>query len=239
MCTLTYLLNDNGYELFFNRDEQRSRLPAIPPAVDQTLNAIYPVDPQGQGTWIAVSQQGLTLALLNYYQAPLNSHHHIVSRGQLILSLLKTKQDILAQLKSMDLHVYQPFQLCVFPNNLSKANRTMYSVKWTGRELILDGFSLPVTSSSIDFADVSQKRSQQFTRLVDANQPSSEQLKNYHFSTDAIGKHSVNMNREDAQTVSIAHISVNDTIRFNYFDNVLKQELSAIVDRVRELEVNS
>ena len=65
MCTLTYLLTDISYALFFNRDDQRSRLPAIPPKVNQNLNAIYPVDPQGEGTWFAVNQQGLTLALLN------------------------------------------------------------------------------------------------------------------------------------------------------------------------------
>ena len=238
MCTLTYLLNENGYEIFFNRDEQRARLPAILPTIDQTLNAIYPLDPQGQGTWLAVNQQGLTLALLNYYQAPLNTNHHIVSRGQVILSLLSSKQDILVQLNAMDLHVYQPFQLCVFPNNLSKASRTMYSVKWTGRELLLDDIGLPVTSSSLDFANVSQKRAQKFARLVDAHQPSSAQLKNYHFSTDAIGKHSVNMHREDAQTVSIAHISVNNTIRFNYLDNVLKQEHSVTFERVKALSTS-
>ena len=72
MCTLTNLLNDIGYELFCNRDKQRSRLPAIPPKFNQARNAIYPVDPQGEGTWLAVNQQGLTLVLLNYYQALFN-----------------------------------------------------------------------------------------------------------------------------------------------------------------------
>ena len=83
MCTLTYLLNDFGDELFFNRDEQRSRLPTIPPKFNQTRNAIYPVDPQGEGTWLAVNQQGLTLALLNYYQAPFNNTPHIVRTSKL------------------------------------------------------------------------------------------------------------------------------------------------------------
>ncbi|GAA6173401.1 hypothetical protein NBRC116592_30710 [Colwellia sp. KU-HH00111] len=78
MCTLAYLLHENGYEIFFNRDEQRARSPAILPAFYSSINAIFPVDPQGKGTWIAVNQQGLTLALLNNYQAQFNNSPHVV-----------------------------------------------------------------------------------------------------------------------------------------------------------------
>lgn len=232
MCTLTYLLNDSGYELFFNRDEQRTRLPAIPPTLNQSLNAIFPVDPQGKGTWLAVNQQGLTLALLNYYQVPLNNNSNTISRGQLILSLLQTSGNVIAQLEAMNLHSYQPFQLCIFPPVLSKDYPKIYSVKWTGSRLICNDTALPITSSSIDFDEISQQRRQRFLSLVDTKTPTSEQLKNFHFSTEAIGKYSVNMQRSDAKTVSISHIVVNNIISFNYFDNVFKQEHSALLDRV-------
>ena len=33
MCTMSWLRNEAGYDLFFNRDEKRSRLPAEPPAI--------------------------------------------------------------------------------------------------------------------------------------------------------------------------------------------------------------
>ena len=101
MCTLTYLLNERGYELFFNRDEQRSRLLAEPPKlnkVNKSHGAIYPIDPQGGGTWIAVNEQGLSLALLNNYQAPLSNndnHNKSISRGQLILSLLQIQGNVI------------------------------------------------------------------------------------------------------------------------------------------------
>lgn len=239
MCTLTYLLNDSGYELFFNRDEQHSRLPAIPPMFNQPLNAIFPVDPQGKGTWVAVNQQGLTLALLNYYQVPLNNNSDTLSRGQLILSLLQSSENIIARLEAMDLHSYQPFQLCIFPESLSKDNPTMYSFKWTGNQLFRTDADLPITSSSIHFNEVSQQRKRRFIGLVDANNPTSEQLKNFHFSTEAIGKYSVNMHRSDAQTVSISHIVVNNIISFNYFDNVLKQEHTLLFDRITALEFDS
>lgn len=41
---------------------------AIPPLICQETSAIYPIDPQGEGTWIGVSVRGATLALLNNYQ---------------------------------------------------------------------------------------------------------------------------------------------------------------------------
>ena len=83
MYTLSYLLTDIGYELFFNRDEQRSRLSAISPKFNQARSAIYPVNPQGENTWLAVNQQGLTLTLLNDYQAPLKNNPHIVRTSKL------------------------------------------------------------------------------------------------------------------------------------------------------------
>jgi len=47
MCTLTWLITPEGYEVFFNRDEQKIRPQAISPTWDPVLKAIYPVDTQG------------------------------------------------------------------------------------------------------------------------------------------------------------------------------------------------
>ena len=228
MCTLTYLLHDDGYELFFNRDEQRARSLAISPQINAQKNAIYPIDPQGRGTWIAVSKKGLSLALLNNYQAPLKQSKNMISRGQLILSLLDLEGDIVEYLQRIDLGCYQPFQLCVFPEGLSLANKKVMSVKWDGNRLFCTDTNLPITSSSVDFPEVLNKRTAQFIRLVDKHGPSVGQHKNYHLSTDVNGKSSVNMSREDAQTVSISHVSVGDNTRFHYFDNVSKEEYTTI-----------
>jgi hypothetical protein len=239
MCTLTYLLTDIGYELFFNRDEQRSRLVAIPPKLNQARNAIYPVDPQGKGTWLAVNQQGLTMALLNYYQAPFNNNPHIVSRGQLILSLLEIKEDLIEQLKAMNLSMYQPFKLCIFPDDLTNNNNNVHCFNWTGNELFSVDIDLPITSSSIDLDEVCKKRKRRFNSIIDANTSSSSQLKNFHFSTEIIGKYSVNMQRTDAQTVSISHIVVNHDISFKYYDNILKEEHAITSVRANKLELAS
>lgn len=231
MCTLTYLLNEDGYDLFFNRDEQRSRSLALIPKLNPAKHAIYPIDPQGQGTWIAVNQQGLSLALLNYYQAPFNTNKNIISRGGLILSLLDIKGDILAYLHTMDLSVYQPFQLCIFPENLSTASPTIHSLKWTGTELFTAETDLPITSSSVDFDGVSAKRKIRFNEIVTPNTPNLLELEKFHFSKEAEGKNSVNMERVDAQTVSVSHISVNTEINFKYVDNVINETYNLKVNK--------
>ncbi len=222
MCTLTYLLTEHGYEIYFNRDEQRSRLLAIAPQFNPNLKAIYPIDANGQGTWLAVAQSGLCLALLNNYQAPATPvNKNSISRGQLILSLLGSNDDVLTQLQAMDLTVYQPFVLCVFPAGLSLSNSHIYVVKWGASKLTQGSVDLPITSSSVDFDEVCLKRQQKFAALVDKAAPQSEQLKAYHYSTEAQGKHSVQMSRDDAKTVSVSHLVVGeDVVSFEYFDAV-------------------
>ena len=65
---------------------------------------------------------------------------------------------------------------------------------------------------------MTQKRKQQFKQLIDLRHPASEQFLAFHYSKAEQGQYGVNMQREDAMTVSISHIKVGKTIRFNYFD---------------------
>lgn len=240
MCTLTYFLTDNGYELFFNRDEQRARSAAIPPKINTHNTAIYPVDPQGNGTWLAVNNQGVSLALLNYYHAkkyaqnttePKLNDVKNVSRGQLILSLIKNNNDIKKQLGNIDLTVYQPFQLCIFPKNLSLKNEQVVSIKWDGGKLFEEETTLPITSSSVDFEEVKAMRVLKYKNIVNEEIANAEQLTTFHYSQENEGKYSVNMQRPDAMTVSVSHIIVDDTISFIYHDNVNHERINTEFNR--------
>jgi hypothetical protein len=219
MCTLSYRLTESGYELFFNRDEQRSRAQAIVPQIDNTLNAIYPVDPIGQGTWLAVHQSGLCFALLNYYQAQKKAlPGEFISRGEIILKLLAHQGNVIDTLKKLPLNNYQPFQLCVFPAGLTSENNLLQLLQWDG-ECLTKQQQLPFfTSSGVDYPQVYQARKSVFEQIVSAREPTSEQLFNFHQQQQHEGKLSVKMSREDAQTVSFSHIVVNNNINFNYVD---------------------
>src|SRR5262249_50292824 len=53
VCPLSFRLERGGFELWFSRDERRSRAPARPPALTHTggTQVLAPRDPEGGGTW--------------------------------------------------------------------------------------------------------------------------------------------------------------------------------------------
>ena len=218
MCTLTYRLTTQGYELFFNRDEQRTRPRALQPTVNSSLNAIYPIDPSGGGTWIATHQNGVSLALLNYYQAQVDPNtKNFTSRGVIIPHLLAHYKDIHKQLIEMDLSVFQAFQLCVFASDLSAQKGKQTEVTqyiWDGSKLTYSTLAaenaLPITSSGVDYPIVLAARQQQFNLMISEQSTTSDYI-TYHNHQGESGKCSVKMFRDDAHTVSFTQISVNQS----------------------------
>ena len=235
MCTLTYRLHETGYELFFNRDEQRSRAQAVAPKLNSVLKAIYPVDPIGKGTWIAVHESGLSLTLLNYYQAEkTQSSGTFYSRGEIILKLLENADNVVQSLQNMPLKHYQAFQICIFPADLSLGNNALRCFFWDGFNLVEKQHSLPITSSGVDYEQVYQARKVAFEQQVSSCPARSQELFNYHQSTQSEGKLSVQMSRKDAKTVSLSRICVAQNIEFEYLDyNNDKQKMS-LLNRLSE-----
>jgi hypothetical protein len=67
MCTATWLRDGRTFRLWFNRDESRGRPVATAPAVHEVdgVRFLAPRDAAKGGTWIAASDEGRILALLN------------------------------------------------------------------------------------------------------------------------------------------------------------------------------
>ncbi len=67
MCTVTYLALSDGFLLTSNRDENPNRARAEKPAIyDQNHpEVVFPRDPQGNGSWIAIHKNGSARCLLN------------------------------------------------------------------------------------------------------------------------------------------------------------------------------
>ena len=93
VCTMSWLRDEDGYDLFFNRDEKRARLPAEPPAVRRvgSTAVLAAKDGEAGGSWLAVNEHGLTLALLNGYlgadAATAPETGQWISRGKLVMDL--------------------------------------------------------------------------------------------------------------------------------------------------------
>jgi hypothetical protein len=214
MCTATWWAEADRLELFFNRDELRSRSPAQPPEVRHAPGGtacLAPLDPDGGGTWLAVNEYGLVLALVNHFPQPSTPAPgpERISRGQLVLALADARSgaEVAARLGDTELARYEPFLLLGL--GLTEPPRLRI---WDGRALgACAGSSLrmPVTSSSFQTGRVIAARRRAFARATAGRVAGPETLERYHRThdpTDPVA--SVLMEREDARTVATMRVQL-------------------------------
>jgi hypothetical protein len=117
MCTVTVVPARETIRLACNRDELRSRPAALPPRIQQfgPQRAVLPVDPTSGGTWVAVNDAGLALALLNVNakKGPSATPTAPQSRGKIIPALLHADTPWSAAFSALRLDPaqYAPFRL--------------------------------------------------------------------------------------------------------------------------------
>lgn len=225
MCTMTWFVNDDGYELFFNRDERLTRSRAELPTVQEhkgvtdTISYISPTDSDAGGTWIATNEYGVTVCLLNHYQfEQIETYKCWVSRGAIVREFSRMVELALAEqhFRSMELGDYRAFRM--FMITPSGSNRLFV---WDGHSARVErNVVKPKSSSSVDAKHVKQQRKQLFADLNLMTSTSTQDYIDYHSShSPNRSKDSVCMHREDAQTVSLSHVSVSsDSVAFRYAD---------------------
>ena len=222
MCTVSWLPTQDGYELFFNRDELRTRQPAQPAAL-HTLNGVRylaPTDGDKGGTWLGINEYGVTVGLLNRYADPIDRTREYDSRGWLVRDALVcvSPLEVAQFLASQDLTRFPPFTLVTLARF---AEPTI--CHWSGQTLWLEpdaAAALPLSSSSFLPAEVTRARQQYFRQLMPNGTPDAATLRVFHHSHEpARGAYSVCMHRDDAQTVSFSHIKVTaESVEFAYHD---------------------
>src|SRR5690349_18294126 len=124
MCTLT-IIPASGIRVVCNRDESRLRPAALQPKVRTVGNrqAVMPVDPVSDGTWIGASDAGLVAVLMNYYSRPVDAAYLIakraettlVSRGTIVPNALRAAHldEALVIARQMEHRLYDSFRLVV------------------------------------------------------------------------------------------------------------------------------
>ncbi|HBY63076.1 MAG TPA: hypothetical protein DEH78_24910 [Solibacterales bacterium] len=215
MCTVSWLVEPDGYQLFCNRDEKRTRPPAHGPAVRRQngVRVISPTDAAAGGTWIGVNEWGTSLCLLN--RAP--GAYGQVSRGLLVADLAASGDDaqVAAALNRRDLTPYAAFTLLVL-----SPSRPATAFEWDGRRLIARaGAPSPLLSSSFHPQLVSERRRSEFERCAArAGGVNAEALRTFHAShAGGPSAYSPCMHRPDAETVSLSVVEVRPRlIRFSY-----------------------
>jgi hypothetical protein len=215
MCTVTFIARKKGYALGMNRDEQRARVVALPPARQQ-LNGratLFPSEPGG-GTWIGVNDAGVSLALINWYSIPTRVSVNAASRGWVVRKALAfdSPSQIEENLKCLPLPRINPFRLVsIFPQdgqvvewrwNLSRLDRIEH--EWKTNIWVSSGFDEPGA----------EKTRQETFQSAARDQPRHDLswLRQLHAShLPKPGPYSVCMHRTDAATVSYTEIVVRET----------------------------
>lgn len=225
MCTVSWIHQEDGYLLLFNRDELRTRKPASAPRIDRRKGVAFiaPLDGDFGGSWIAVNQYGLTLCLLNRFDdSPGAIPRDYRSRGLLIRELIDCPELIaLSQrLSAISLDHYRPFTLV----SLFTGHPAML-IEWTGHEKRVESNAeklMPISSSSLREGNTVLQRKRQFQEMVfERGRVEAELLFQYHRShLPERGPTSVCMHRTDARTVSLSSLTVTKKmVEFAYYPN--------------------
>lgn len=223
MCTVTWVRALDATWLFTNRDELRTRRPALPPRVHETAGGrryLAPVDEEGGGTWIGAAEHGLVLCLLNHYQAAeLPAAVQPRSRGLVIGELLDADDpaSALERLAAIDLGPVRGFRLLALAPDAGPRLAT-----WDTRRLtVASGADVaqPLVSSAYDLAGVESARRRTFEQLAaEHGGVGPDMLAAFHASErPEPGPYAVSMSRPDAWTVSHTRVRVApDAVAMHY-----------------------
>jgi hypothetical protein len=221
MCSVTWHHTRLGYELFFNRDELRTRAKALPPSLSAAGSVRYlaPTDTEAGGTWVAVNEHAITVGLLNSHPAVSWEPDDVVSRGLLVRKFadLERTSELEMRLRAVAVERLQPF--------------TLFAVSATTRPVVLDWDGVAVTervpaepallsSSSTDPVGAADARRRVLADLLDSGDDAAAAHHAFHRShSPERGARSPCMHRPDARTVSLTHVTVRGAhARVEYVD---------------------
>lgn len=213
MCTATWLATGDELLLLFNRDERRSRPAGLPPRAGERdgRRFLAPIDGAAGGTWIAVNELGLILALLNRSAEGAEPSAGRESRGTIVANLAGASAlaEVERRLGALALGRFVPFRLVA--RSLHPA--AMLCLVWDGTALAreeLDAECGILCSSSLGDERVTRVRTPLWRRLfVGGGRPEPAALREFQRSHDPErSADSVCMHREDARTVSQVEIRI-------------------------------
>jgi hypothetical protein len=236
MCTVTVVPHERGSRLICNRDERRTRPPALAPVMYELdgRQAVFPLDPQGGSTWIGINDVGLAVALLNLHgMASATGDQPKRSRGLVVRELLQCTSLSHAREVVDALHpcAFASFLVVIVHLGRIVVARSETQCRIQHTQRTLDG-PLLFTSSSLGDALVEPQRRRLFERMVLRSRTGwlDGQARFHHHQWRRRPEISVRMKRADALTVSRTTIDVANGKRHLLYE----APLNAVPDRVRE-----
>ncbi len=241
MCTVTFLpLDQHKFILTSNRDESPGRKVAFSP--DQYfhngIKIIYPKDSQANGTWIATSDNGYTLCLLN---GAFEFHHHSPpykkSRGLMLLDFFNYG-DIKRFTDEYDFSGIEPFTLIILKHqDIIELKEIRFDEKGELFISTKSPFSCNIWSSATLYSkETIVQREKWFEKwLSDNPKPDIENiLQFHHFGGDGDKCNNILMSRGGVKTISITCVTnKDDNIEMIYED--LLQNQTKVFQNERQL----
>lgn len=219
MCTLTWRRSGGRYEVFFNRDELKTRGRAEPPRLqmEKSVRFLAPRDPDGGGTWMLANEHDLTICLLNRWHEEASAESlPRKSRGLLVWEMGVVENVPAAEeyLRKQDLSALRPFTIVAFDPVGERA------WDWDGARLAAVQPSRPMASSSFHFEEVLSARKARFDDLRCCIPAERDLLERYHADAEhGPTAFSVRMCRTDAQTMSRSQVLVGEgRITWHYLE---------------------
>lgn len=219
MCTVSWIETPNGHELFFTRDELRSRGQGARPQPFTTGDTgfLAPTDSDSGGTWIAANAHGVSLCLLNHYPAGYRQPPTLISRGLLVKDLATSAsvEQVFTRLAAMPLGSYAPFTL------LAIDDQPPHTARWDGN--LLEPATIPtqpLASSSRDAQAAGVARLRLWREMTAGQALDRDLCLRFHRSHEPErGALSPCMHRRDARSVSFTWIrSTANEIQMTYAD---------------------
>lgn len=219
MCTVSIIRvqegQDAGVWLVSSRDELHERMPSLPPRLHNLdkRQAIFPVDPEGGGTWVGANDLGTAVSLLNHYPEYVPYPTRKQSRGDLVVRLLaadNATQELIA-LADEDLTAYGSCKL-VTVNTVGM----LRTLTWDGQHAKLEHHDLPqlwASSSTHHSAANTYRR-----RLFQQQQPDTfTRLRAFH-SDQSHTESALNvlMYSPEARTVSVTAVHLAEHITLHH-----------------------
>jgi hypothetical protein len=226
MCTVTFIAQRTGYCLGMNRDEKLTRRTGLPPRKIQ-LNGhvvLCPSEPGG-GTWIALNDNGASLALINWYSVTRRVQPNPISRGEVVRMLCGADLPAIADagLQSLPLARINPFRLI----GVFRASMEIVEWRWDLKRLLrtkLPWKTQQWVSSGFDEPTAQRVRGRTFRRAL-GERPAKGLvwLRKLHGShSPQCGPFSTCMHRADAATASYTEVTVsNRGARMSYHSGPL------------------
>ncbi len=224
MCTVTYIpKNKTNFIFTSSRDVPYKRAKALAPQeyIEHGIKITYPKDPQGQGSWIGLSQYNRIVCLLNGgFENHQPKGSYAKSRGLIVKALLLVNNNVIDYIKNIDLENIEPFTIILIDWNNFETE--LIELVWTGTTRFittLDKNNEYIWSSSTLYTKPMKTERKKW--FANWNKDNAKQILDFHHRAGVENPETaVLMKRENVGTVSISQLEKKDNAVSFYYEAI-------------------